>query len=185
MKKIAFITSEEDPLLIADDQLAIAPLRELGYFVEPVIWDGDQGHLNSFDAFIFRSCWNCHRKHDQFVEWLTNLNKLDVPILNNLDINLWNINKKYLLDLAQKGVRIPRTKWLSKDTVLNSETLTLILKEIDSKKVVIKPAISLNGHDTYLESSDDIKQIEIILKSLPQDHDILIQEFIPEIKTSG
>ncbi len=52
MKKLAFITSEEDPNLINDDQLAIGPLEKLGYLVAPLVWDHNS-QIDGFDALIF------------------------------------------------------------------------------------------------------------------------------------
>lgn len=185
MKKIAFVTSKEDPLLIRDDQLAIAPLKKLGFSVEPLVWDNDFNDINSFDGLIFRSCWNYHQKYEQFLKWMADLKEYKGRIFNPLDMSLWNLNKKYLLDLSQLGASVPKTEWISKETVLATNDLKTILDRINSDQVVIKPAVSLNGNDTYLESSQEISKIEVLLKKLPKDRDILIQEFIPEIKTAG
>ncbi len=183
MMKLAFVTSTEDPTLIRDDQLAAAPLESLGFAIEPLIWDQDDGEVERFDALIFRSCWNYHRKHDQFLVWMNRLRTCRVPIFNPIELNLWNLNKKYLLELEKKGAPIPKTEWIRKGTQLNTDMVKTILCRIASDRVVIKPAVSLNGHDTYL--LQDLEKIVEILKQLSIDRDVIIQEFIPEIWTSG
>jgi len=184
MKKIAFITSEDDPNLSKDDQLAIQPLFQLGYQVFPLIWDNPLESAEIFDALIFRSCWNYHRKFSQFLSWVEQLKRLNIPILNPVDISLWNLDKKYLLELENKGILIPQTYSISRAAPLNEQTIKSILKKIDASHLVIKPSVSLNGHDTYLLPSHDEQAIIKALNSLPAEHDILVQEFIPEIKSS-
>ena len=185
MKKLAFVTSEEDPTLIADDRLAIAPLAQLGYSVAPLVWDGNQKGIDTFDAFVFRSCWNYHRKYSAFLSWIRGLEKLARPVFNPIETNVWNLNKKYLLELEKKGAAIPKTEWLGRGVQLSSAELKSLLSRIGSSKVVVKPAVSLNGHDTFLFSAGDIAKIDDTLRALSPKVDMLIQEYIPEIKTAG
>lgn len=185
MKKIAFITSEDDPNLSKDDQFAIEPLHKLGYQVSPLIWDNPLENAGVFDALIFRSCWNYHRKYSQFVHWVERLKRLDIPILNPVDISLWNLDKKYLIELEKKNILIPQTYLIHRTTQVDDDTIKSIQEKISTSHLVIKPTVSLNGHDTYLLPSQDDQAIIKTLKSLPVEHDILIQEFIPEIKSSG
>lgn len=102
MKKIAFLTSEEDPSLIKDDQLVIPVLAKMGYAVLPLVWD---------------------RNED--------------------------------------------------------------LSKITSSQLVIKPAIPMSGHDTHLVSANDIEKVKILVHEIVGSRDVLIQEFVPEIKTNG
>lgn len=184
MKKLAFITSEEDPNLINDDQLAIGPLEKLGYLVAPLVWDHNS-QIDGFDALIFRSCWNYHRKFEQFAKWVTKLKTHNLPVLNSINVSIWNLNKKYLLELAEKGIPIPRTAWFPKGTSSQSNDIKEKIKNLASDRLVIRPAVSLNGHDTYLVSLSDTQKFEEVWNSLPADRDILVQEFIPEIQTAG
>jgi hypothetical protein len=56
MKKIAFITSSEDPQLTRDDLLTKPYFLQNGYQLEPVIWDQYPQNLNDYSALVFRSC---------------------------------------------------------------------------------------------------------------------------------
>ncbi len=183
MKRIAFITSEQDPLLISDDRLAIEPVMQLGLSVEPFVWDNGVAGIGEFDAIIFRSCWNYHRKFEKFVSWILQVKDLNVPTFNSIPVSLWNLHKKYLLDLANAGVAIPRTELILKDS--HSEDLRTKLVAVKSEQVIIKPAISLNGEDTYLCDAQDIARIGRLTESLLSERDVLIQEYIPEVQTFG
>jgi glutathione synthase/RimK-type ligase-like ATP-grasp enzyme len=183
-KKIAFVTSEADPNLIMDDRLVIEPLRKMGIDVEPLVWDRPPQDLFSFDAFVFRSCWNYHRKQAEFEAWLNSLRALHVPVLNSVEINLWNLSKKYLLDLEGCGVVIPETTFLPAKT-FEADDLNEYLHLIKSEKIIVKPAVSLNGEDTFLIDKNDPALITKRSMEINDLRDLLLQQFIPEIQTGG
>jgi glutathione synthase/RimK-type ligase-like ATP-grasp enzyme len=176
MKKIAFITSMEDPSLTSDDLLLKEPLKAAGYEISPLIWDQEQ--KAEFDGYIFRSCWNYHRKFHEFNMWLNNLENIKKPFINPISVSRWNLDKKYLLELQKKGARVPETQ-----VVLKGESLGEI--EVKASKLVIKPAVSLNGHETYLVDARETEKIKAFTQSIAVERDVLIQAFIPEIKTHG
>ena len=178
MKRLAFITYLGEPQLTDDDRLAMIPLEKLGYTVTPLIWDFSSS-LEDFDAIIFRSCWDYHFKHRDFLDWLKKLRELNIPVLNPIDICIWNLNKSYLLDLERKGVLIPKTK-----IIKNGQAAFVDFGEFDTQ-VVIKPAISLNGLDTHLIPLSDKDRIVATIHALSEDRDVLIQQYLPEIKSDG
>lgn len=186
-KKIGFVTSEVDPNLIADDRLAFAPLQQHGINVEPVVWDQrDVKSLAHLDALIFRSCWNYHRKPDSFIAWLNAVKAAGLRCFNSIDQNLENLNKKYLLELAQKGVKIPQTLLLEKNEVQSRDEALAMAGKIQTAEIVIKPALSLNGENTYLlNRHTDTDTVVRIIRELNQAGAVLLQEYIHEIKTHG
>jgi glutathione synthase/RimK-type ligase-like ATP-grasp enzyme len=187
LRKIAFVTSEADPNLISDDKLAIEPLLKLGIEVEILVWDRPTNkieHLDYLDGIIFRSCWNYHKKHEQFMGWLNSLRSRHVPVFNSVDINLWNLSKKYLLDLELCGVCIPETVFIPAGTFGETQ-LSFDLSAIPSDKIVVKPAVSLNGEDTYLIEKADTEGILKHSAEINKTRDLLLQQFIPEIQSGG
>ncbi len=185
MKRLGFLTSTEDPELVADDQLVFPALKKIGFSVKPIIWDQlDETSFDDVDGLIFRSCWNYHKKHSAFIDFLKSLKAFKRPIFNSLEITEWNIDKKYLLELGKK-VLIPRTKWIQTHDSITRENVKSIFQDWKVDQLVIKPAVSLNGHDTYLFDDHDLEEIEKIVSCLLRDRSILIQEFIPEITNEG
>jgi glutathione synthase/RimK-type ligase-like ATP-grasp enzyme len=179
--KIAFVTSREDGLT-QDDRAALAPLGELGIAVEPWVWDGPDGSPRGFDMLVLRSCWDYHRKHCQFERWIKGLSAVGAPVWNPVQPILWNLNKKYLLDLAAKGVRLPPTRWLPQGSRVSDDDARL---DLGAASVVVKPAVSLNGFDTALFAARDRRSIRRAAEAILADRDLLIQEFVPEIETAG
>lgn len=185
MKRIGFVTSVDDPTLINDDNLAVPFLEYLGISMTPVVWDHWLSHdFSDYDALIFRSCWNYHRKYEEFQQFLTSLKRLKIPILNPLAVIEWNLNKKHILELGHK-VLVPKTRWFKTGSPFVKSDLTSLVSEWRVEQLVLKPAVSLNGQDTYLVKADDWNTIERIVVDLLKQRDVLIQEYIPEIKISG
>ncbi len=181
MNKIAFITSSEDPNLTRDDLLTKPYLLQNGYQLEPVIWDQNPQNLNDYSALVFRSCWNYHVKFSEFQNWLKSLNSLTVPIFNSLEISEWNLHKRYLLELQNKGVSVSYTQLIAQADL--NPLLDTFFK--NQKQIVIKPAISLNGHETYLVEMADVFECKTRIAQVQKSGDVLVQEYLPEIKETG
>jgi glutathione synthase/RimK-type ligase-like ATP-grasp enzyme len=184
MRKVGYIVYAEDPLINSDDQKAEAPLKELGISIHPVVWDDPKQNLQDFDAFVFRSCWNYHRYHVEFLKWIGELEKLNKPIFNSPSLVRWNLNKKYLLEM-QNLISVAKTFWWPVGTTMMVAQVESCLQHLPGSKVVVKPAISLNGQDTFLIPKSDSAEILGQLQSLAMQRDVLLQEFLPEIQSSG
>ena len=104
MKKIALATSGRYPALTEDDQLLIPEFTGLGIESRPVIWDSTDAGWQEFDAIVIRSCWDYHKRLDDFLEWVGEMEKLGISMFNSPSLVRWNCDKSYLKDLAQQGV---------------------------------------------------------------------------------
>ena len=59
---------------------------------------------------LIRSCWDYHLHIAQFRHWLARLENLGARVWNDPTIVRWNADKRYLIDLAARGVAtIPTT----------------------------------------------------------------------------
>lgn len=180
MKKVAFITYASEAKLTEDDQLALPALKKAGIEVTPILWNKPHD-LYAFDAVVFRSCWDYHLHWREFADYIEKLKKR-THVFNSPDTMLWNLNKKHLLDLAPKGVCLPKTKWFAQGQKVEASEFEFFK---NSPRVVVKPSISLNGYDTYLLPSQDANKIAQITNDLLSGRDVLVQDFIPEVQTAG
>src|SRR5215213_8270452 len=106
--KVALATSESWPGLSPDDAELPSALQHLGVDAGPVVWSDAGVDWRTFDAVIIRSCWDYHLRIDAFTTWVERLDRERVRVLNAPHVLRWNSHKSYLLELASKGVRIPR-----------------------------------------------------------------------------
>ena len=175
MKKIALLTSETLAALIPDDSRLVSAGVEQGLDLEAVVWD--QAHdWSTFDAVLVRSPWDYVQKKEQFVEVLRQIHE-QTHLLNPLATMEWNFNKRYLLELQQLSLPVPRTVILERhDPVGPLVTL--------GREVVIKPLVSNGGFETHRLAVADAQKFE--WDRLPWDtHTFMAQEFLPSILTEG
>jgi glutathione synthase/RimK-type ligase-like ATP-grasp enzyme len=179
--RIAFSTCRSVPLLSLDDQLAIGPLLEHGIEVVPWIWD-DPAPPPDVDAVVHRSCWDYHHRPEAFRAWLDVLAASGLPSFNSPSITAWNLDKRYLRDLAARGVTIPETIWLPRGERVD---LAALLRDHDLDEVVLKPQISLSAFATFRASRADVATAQTQLDTLLAERAMMVQPFLPEITAGG
>ncbi|EYF07107.1 ATP-grasp domain-containing protein [Chondromyces apiculatus] len=186
-RSIAFLTSDQDPELTPDDQLAVQELDQLGIRVTPLVWDApevDLAHLQQFDLLVLRSCWDYHHKTAGFCAWLDAVERAGLPLHNPVPVVRWCLDKSYLDALASRGIAIPTTLWIEPgtDTTLND---LLHRGAFRDDAVVVKPAISMLGQDTWRASRADLAEHEAPFQDLLRTRKLMVQEFLPEVLDHG
>jgi glutathione synthase/RimK-type ligase-like ATP-grasp enzyme len=183
MMKVALITCRKLGGLTSDDVLVQAPLEKRHIEVKPEVWDDPDVDWNDFDGIVIRSTWDYHYRAGEFADWIRRCKAAKVPMWNPPDTVLWNMNKKYLLELEQKGFRIIPTQFVSQG---DNADLAEILRKWGWKKAVVKPDISASSHKTWMVSSESVQdQHQIDFSSMLKESGVLIQEFRDEILSSG
>lgn len=180
-KRIAFVTSKDYRELTDSDRLASIAFRDDGAQVIPAVWDDPSVDWKGFDIIVVRSPWDYFRHIDRFLRWIDSVESQNV--WNPVSILRWNMNKRYLFDLAGKGIRIPRTVIFDKESPFDPSLVTLQLGAIE---VVIKPVVSASAWNTWRCSLDNFSNEDRLkANGLLSTMDIMVQEFMPEIATEG
>ena len=186
-----FPTKEEpelrstEPPFTPDDQLLVNHLRKVyGFVVDAVIWGCEVNGLKHYDAFIIRSPWDYmdnSQKREAFFQWLKELDRLKIPIFNDLKILNWLLDKHYLKDFSQAGINIVPTQFIEKGQAID-------LDEVYKKKgpFIIKPCISAAGIGLrYISSSEIARHQQASIEEELQTVGFMIQDFLGDIKTNG
>jgi len=92
---------------------------------------------------------------------------------------LWNSNKKYLLDLAERGAPLPPTR-LSQP---NASSLAAAMDEMALQEAVVKPVVGAGARGLTVMRRDDPASLDRAVAALR--HEGLVQPLIPEIRTLG
>lgn len=98
------------------------------------------------DACLPLMAWGYHHAPDRLKKSLTQAQECGAKILNPLELVLWNIEKTYLHDLADQGVRIIPTIFSQN---IDAETLTQAHHDFDGP-IVVKPSISAGAKNTFV-----------------------------------
>ena len=94
----------------------------------------------------------------------------------------WNIDKHYLKDLSQSGIRTVPTYFAHQHT---KETLSDISKKMEWDDLVIKPAISAAAFQTFKILNDQINDKEELFQNLTTNRDMLVQPFFETVSKFG
>ena len=139
MKKIAILTCEKMPDLLEYDRKVVDELKKYDIIAQPVAWETEYDDLKNFDFAICRTTWGYHLDIERFEKFLDFLEEIKIPTLNPVNIIRYNLHKFYLKDLAEKGINILSTAFISKDSEIQ---LIDVINQNNWDKFVIKPAIS-------------------------------------------
>lgn len=179
--KIALLTCKDLPNLTESDQLLIPALANHNIQAIPIVWNNELINWQDYDVLIFRNTWDYYEKQIEFDLWLEKIKKLGIKTLNSISIINQNKHKFYLRDFEKQGIKIIPTIFIDKTQDLN-------LQEIIPnywKKAVIKPAYSGGSYQTTLFNIIDVETINQQYAIIASQKELLLQEFMPEIKTLG
>ncbi|WP_291102149.1 MULTISPECIES: ATP-grasp domain-containing protein [unclassified Flavobacterium] len=179
--KIALLTCEKLPDLNPEDQKLIPELAKHNITATAVIWDDKTINWSDFDYLIFRNIWDYFEKETKFNIWLEQIEKLGIKTLNTIDIIKQNKHKFYLRELEKQGISILPTLFIEKTNNLQVESIIPNHWE----KAVLKPAFSAGSYLTEVFEVADIQEINEKYKTISQEKELLLQEFMPQIQTLG
>lgn len=182
MKKIALATCREYADLTVEDKLLADCLRNLGFDPKPLVWNEPNQSLADYSAVIVRSCWDYHKKPQEFLAWIGKLESSGLKVLNPPNILRWNVDKTYLRELEKSGVKIPPTVWFEKG---EAGSLSKTLAENDWQKAVLKPTISATAWRTFIVTPENADELQPELENLLLTGGAMVQKFVAEIQTKG
>src|SRR2546426_12755122 len=182
MKRIALATYAKQPSLNEDDLLLVPALREFDVTAVPAMWDSPEVCWEDFQGVVVRSCWDYPHRLEEFLAWVTRLERAGVPLWNPRAVLRWNSHMGYLRDLAARGVPIVPTRWLERGAPVD---LAGLLRDAAWQEAVVKPAVSASAHGTWRKSletaSGDQRQFDDLLGA----GDVMVQPFMSEVRDAG
>jgi glutathione synthase/RimK-type ligase-like ATP-grasp enzyme len=175
--RIALANSADHADLHPDDLPLVAALRAAGLDPVAEVWTDPSVDWSSYDAVLLRAVWDYHTRYLEFTEWLGQLDKAEVPVLNDTDLIRWNGDKRYLLELRERGVAIVPSQ------VAAGACLREVVAGLDGQEIVIKPTVSATALHT-IRGIAGSEQLSRAIDDLPDDV-YLVQPFLPEILSEG
>jgi glutathione synthase/RimK-type ligase-like ATP-grasp enzyme len=180
--RIALATYERAPSLAPDDQTLIATLAAEGIDGEPAVWSDDSVIWETFDGIVIRSCWDYHLRGEEFFAWLDRLDASRLPMWNSSSLVQWNSHKRYLLDLAQRGIATIPTTIVPRRGAAGVES---IIAAEGWQRFVLKPAVSASGFETHALSVPLSTTDRQVVERVTALGDALVQPFAEEIPRDG
>ncbi len=171
--KIALVTAAEARSLDEDLPALLSAFERRGVTAEAVVWDDSAVPFHSYDAAIVRSTWDYAPRRDAFVAWARGL---PTRLLNAPEVIAWNTDKRYLAELAARGVPITKTWWVTPGDAF----------EIPNGEIVVKPAISGGAKDTARYTASERDRALAHVRRLSADgRVVMVQPYQSAVDTEG
>ncbi|HYB43763.1 MAG TPA: hypothetical protein VEL75_18435 [Candidatus Methylomirabilis sp.] len=181
MRLASFATHAQSPAITDDDRLAADCLRERGVEILAIPWDAPDVDWDAFEAVVIRSTWDYHLKVDAYAGWVRSFLSRPGRLWNPPRAVLDTLDKRYLIDLARKGVDVVPTEYVEAGA---GQELLAVAGRHGWSEIVVKPAVSASARGTWRSSGDSPEgQERFAAQSLVQD--VLVQPFCPEVVSSG
>jgi glutathione synthase/RimK-type ligase-like ATP-grasp enzyme len=180
--RIALATYDGAPDLAPDDQPLAPALSALGARARVVVWSDAGVDWTAFDAVVIRSCWNYHLCINEFHAWLASLEAARIRVMNSPDLVRWNSDKRYLIDLARRGVATIPTMVVRRG---RPNDVAQVGAAEGWSRVVVKPAISASGYETYAVNLPLDEASRAVVSRVTSLGDTLVQPFATEVPRDG
>ena len=181
MRKIALLSCDSLDGFVCYDDLLLEPFQEAGYMAEMVSWRADVD-WGSYEAVIVRSTWDYQDDFESFQEVLKEIESSSASLFNSLEIMLWNLDKRYLKDLQEKGVNVIPCVFAES---YSSAEAYKIFDDYDCDEIIIKPTVSANSDDTFRIRKEELSYKEDQLAVLFKNRFHMYQPFVPSVVKNG
>ncbi|MEQ1877101.1 MAG: hypothetical protein ABL958_10675 [Bdellovibrionia bacterium] len=181
-KIIALATFDGLPELSDDDRLLKRELESGGARVETPLWHDPEIEWGEFDAVVLRSVWDYHKRPQEFLNWLEDLESENARVFNPLAALRWNFSKRYLLELETMGCPIVPSHILKRGDRID---LADFLTKNGWSEAVVKPVISASALKTKRVAASDARFFQKKFETWLEDGDLIVQPFVPDILTAG
>ncbi|MFN7783316.1 MAG: RimK family alpha-L-glutamate ligase [Lysobacterales bacterium] len=167
------------PALDLDEDLP--PLREAldraGIGHETLVWDDVTVSWARFDAVLIRSTWDYTQRLPEFLDWCARVSA-QTRLINPLEIVRWNTDKRYLGELAKKGLPVIESFYIAPGE--RSDGFP------GWPEFVVKPTVGAGSRDTqrYIDSERGpaAQHVERLLNA---GRHVLVQPYLAQVDSAG
>jgi glutathione synthase/RimK-type ligase-like ATP-grasp enzyme len=162
--RLALVTAVAARHLDTDLPLLTAALDVHPVDVDVVAWDDESVDWSGFDAAVVRSTWDYHRRLDDFVAWIRSTASL-TRLWNPAEVMIANLDKRYLADLAARGIPIVPSQFLDSDAAVAAAAT----RGAFDGDVVVKPTVGAgaNGARRFVDRADEARAHAVSLITGP------------------
>ncbi len=179
MKRCAYLTMDDLSAFVSDAELSIPPLAALGWRVESVSWRARDADWDAYDLVYIATPWDYQDDPNGFLEVLARIEESRALLVNPLALVRWNLDKRYLAELGERGVAIVPSLWFER---WEDGLVERALDAFDTGRVVVKPQVGANADHTYVLGRD--APADGIAQSFV-DRPLFVQPFAESIRSEG
>lgn len=159
--------------LWAEDDALVRAFRALGQDAVSVVWNASGVVWGDFDAAIVRSTWDYIDDLDGFLGTLARIEASGCALFNDHATIAWNARKRYLLELAARGVPVMPTRLLTSAAGEGDVPAAWT-------RVVVKPEVGIGASGIRVVPREGLEEA---LAAIRAPH--LVQPFAEAVVTEG
>ena len=179
--RIALATHAGLPDLDPDDRGLPAAFDSVGARAEIAIWDDPAIDWSTFDAVLLRSPWDYFRHLPTFLAWGERVGA-HRPIFNPWPLVRWNLDKRYLVELGERGAPVVPTLLCERGEKVD---LGALLAAHGWQRAIVKPAVSADSWETHPVDAASLPVVQGHLDRLLAERAMLVQPFLPAVEAHG
>ncbi len=167
--------------ILTEDGILKKELEARGLSVSRKDWADPEFNWSDTRSIVFRTTWDYFDRIEEFRKWLDKV-EVQTRSFNPIPQIRWNMDKWYLKDLSDKGIRVVETRYLKKG---EERSLSEILEESGWEDAILKPTVAGAGRHTYRINGASVEEHEAIFRKLIGAEDMMLQPFQRNITEKG
>lgn len=179
--KVAFVTTLDTAILHDDfdHPFHVEAFAAAGIDLEHAPWEDPAVRWEEFDLVVVRSPWNYVDRLGEFRQWMQE-RRVITTMHNSVDLIEWNMDKRYLAELAADGVEVVLTAYAS-----SSAELAAALAATSTPQVIVKPSISAGSRLTGRFVNGSAAAFELGERILAAGFTVMVQPFASSVDAVG
>ena len=170
--RIALVSTRDLDVADADEQLLLPLLPEASI----QYWDDPSVDWAEFDAAILRSTWNYTDHLNEFLAWATRTAQV-TRLHNPVEIIEWNTDKRYLADLAARGIPVVPTQFFAPGEP--------VMPDAVAGHVVVKPSVGAGSKGAALFDGDAEGALAHAASLQEQGRTVMVQPYLDAVDEHG
>ncbi len=179
--RCAYLTMEEIGNFVADSDLSIAPMADLGWEVEMLPWRRDVD-WNDYDLVYICTPWDYQHDVEAFLGVLEAIERSSARLVNSLDLVRWNLEKTYLRELEMRGADIVPSIFFDR---FDAGRIAACFGAHNTGRIVVKPVVGANSDHIFVLTEplpdDVVEDLEQTYECRP----FFVQPFIDSVQSEG
>lgn len=181
-KRCAFLTMDNTDGWAIDSDLSFEPMQALGWAIDMVPWQSANVDWEQYQAVYICTPWDYPANPASFIALLESIDASSAILVNDIALVHWTIPKTYLRDLETRGAAIVPSLWYDEFDV---DTLPGLFETHRTSRIIVKPVVSTNAHDTFLLDKPVPDKVVAELKDVFATRPFVVQPFIESVLAEG
>lgn len=185
MSRLALVTA----IASAGQDDDLSPLLDAclarGLHAEIRAWDDPSVAWARYDAVLLRSPWDYTERYAEFLDWCERVDAAS-RLLNPWPVLRWNSDKRYLADLAARGVPVVATAFVEPDMDPLPALQEFLAAHADAEEFVVKPTVSAGSRDTqrYVRAQE-FAAANHLARLLDEGRSAMLQPYLSAVDRDG